>query len=166
MPQDHLIPERNNDPSDEYCEKTDTHCFLADLLEQFQQLKNQFLSLKSNTPQFTPTEELSQLTDKLQHLTMVLQPTPHSSVEPVDKTMQEYVDTLHTTEIIQSHQDLATGYPTFDVQDSSKLEDWLMDIETAADILTESHPCLAEAKSSSLTHMVTHEATQAGKVLG
>ena len=29
--------------------------------------------------------------------------------------------------------------PTFDGQDSPKLEDWLMDIETATGILTESH---------------------------
>ena len=37
--------------------------------------------------------------------------------------------------------------PTFDGQDSLKLEDWFMDIEIAADILTESHICLAEAMS-------------------
>ena len=75
--QDHLVPEGDNDLSDEYCEETDTCHPLADLLEQFQQLTNQFPSLKSNTPQSTPTGELSQLTDKLQHHTMVLQPVPH-----------------------------------------------------------------------------------------
>ena len=53
--------------------------------------------------------------------------------------------------------------PTFDGQDSSKLEDWFMDIETATDILTESHMHLAEAKSHGLTHMLIHEATQTGK---
>ena len=51
--------------SDEYCEETDTHCPLAELLEQFWQLKDQFASLKSTTPQSTPTAELTQLTDKL-----------------------------------------------------------------------------------------------------
>ena len=55
--------------------------------------KNQFASLKSSTPQSTSKEELSQLTDKLQHLTMALQPTLESSEEPVHKTMQAYTDT-------------------------------------------------------------------------
>ena len=51
----------------------------------------------------------------------------------------------------------------FDSQDSSKLEDWLMDIETATDILTESCMHLAEAKSHGLTCMLIHEATQTEK---
>ena len=45
--------------SNKYCEETDNCCPLADLLGQAQQLKNQFASLESNTPQSTPTEELS-----------------------------------------------------------------------------------------------------------
>ena len=72
MPQDHTVPEEDNESSNGYCEETDTYHPLADLLEQFQQLKNQFASLKPNTPQSTPTEELLQLIDKLQNLTMVL----------------------------------------------------------------------------------------------
>ena len=36
--------------------------------------------------------------------------------------------------------------PTFDGQDSSKLEDWFMDIETAVEILTENHNHLTEVK--------------------
>ena len=53
--------------------------------------------------------------------------------------------------------------PTFDRQDSSKVEDWFMDIETAADILTESHTHLAEAKSPGLTCTLICKATQTGK---
>ena len=34
-PQDHSNPEGDNDSPDEYCEETDTHHSLADLLEQF-----------------------------------------------------------------------------------------------------------------------------------
>ena len=45
-----------------------------------------------------------------------------------------------------------------------QLKDWLMDLETTTDILTESHTCLAEAKSCSLTHTLIHEALQAGKL--
>ena len=53
--------------------------------------------------------------------------------------------------------------PTFDGQDSSKLENWFMDIETAADLLTESHARLTKAKLCSLTHALICEATQTGK---
>ena len=138
VPQDHPMSEGDSNSYDEYCDETDTCCPLADPLEQFQQLKNQFSSLKSTTPLSTPTEELLQLTDKLQHLTMVLQPAPQSSEEPVHKTMEAYMDTLCTT---QRESNLSTtmiqDIPTFDGQDSSHLEDWFIDIETIADILTE-----------------------------
>ena len=55
MPLDHTMPERDNDSFNEYCEETDTHHPLADLLEQFQQLMNQFESLKSTALQSTST---------------------------------------------------------------------------------------------------------------
>ena len=95
---------------------------------------------------------------------MMLQPTPQPSEEPVHKTMQACTDTLHATQgesnlTITILQDI----PILDRQDSSKLEDWFMDIETATGILTESHTCLTEAKSHGLTYMLIHEATQAGE---
>ena len=85
---------------------------------------------------------------------MVLQPTPKSSGKPVHKTMQAYTDILWTT---QRESNLTAtmlqDISIFDGQDSSKLEDWFTDIETTADILTESHTCLVEAKHMALpTH--------------
>ena len=155
--------EQDSDLSDKYCEETDTCHPLADLLEQFQQLTNKFASLKSSTSQSTPTE-LSQLIDKLQYLTMALQPAPpQSSEELVHKTMQVYTDTLHVTQKESHLTTMLQDIPTFDGQDSSKLEDWFMDIETATDILTESNRCLAEAKSCGLTHTHICEPTQTGK---
>ena len=77
--------------------------------------------------------------------------------EPVHKTMQAYMDTLCTTQRESNlTMTMLQGIPTFDGQDSSKLEDWFMEIETTADILTESCTCLAEAKSHGLTHMLIH----------
>ena len=70
--QEHCMPEGDNESSDEYCEETDTHHPLGELLEQFCKLKDQFACLKSTTPHSTPTAELSHLIDKLQHLTMML----------------------------------------------------------------------------------------------
>ena len=99
-PQDHHMPEGDNDSSDNIVKKL-TLTPWADLLEQFQQLKNQFENLKSNMPQSTPTEELLQLTDKLQHLTMVLQPAP-----PV-----QCLKPCRHTKRIQSHHNYAQRYP-------------------------------------------------------
>ena len=78
--------------------------------------------------------------------------------------MQAYTDTLHAT---QRESNLTTtmlqNIPTFHGQDSSKLEDWFMDIETATDILKDSCMCLAEAKSCGLTWTLLCKATQTGK---
>ena len=77
------------------------------------------------------------------------------------KTIQAYTDTLHA---MQRESNLTMtmlqDIPTFDGQDSSKLDDWLMDIEIATDILTESHTSLAEAKSHGLTLIFICKATQ------
>ena len=152
--------EGDSDSSNEYCEETDTYHPLADLLEQFQRLKNHFASLKSNTPQSKPVEELSQLIDKLQHLTMMLQPAP-SPVRNQCARSCRHTQTLCAT---QRESNLTTtilqDIPTFDGQDSSKLEDWFMDIETVAN---KSHTYLAKAKSHNLTHTLISEATQTGK---
>ena len=58
---------------------------------------------------------------------------------------------------------LLQDIPTFDGQDTSKLEDWLSSIETAADILRESCAHLAKAKPWGLTHNFVCEAFQACK---
>ena len=165
-PPEHPMPEGDNELSDENCEETDTCHPLPELSKQFLQLKDQFQSLKSTTHQSTPTAELRQLTDKLQHLTMSFQPhpVPQSSEEPVHKTMQAYADILHTTQRESNlNMSMLQDMPTFDGQDSLKLRDWLIDIETAADILTESCTCLDEAKSHGLTFMLICKATQTGK---
>ena len=162
------MPKGDNGSSDKYSEETDTCSPLVELLEQFQQLKDQFANLKSTTPQSTPMAELMQLTDKLQHLTMMLQlhSVPQLDEEPVHKTIQAYMDTLHAT-LRESNltTTMLQDIPTFDGQDSSKLQDWFMDTETAAHILTKSCTCLAEAKSGGLTCKIICKATQAGKCL-
>ena len=56
---------------------------------------------------------------------------------------------------------LLQDIPTFDGQDTAKLEDWLSDIEMAADILKESQAHLAKAKSCSLTHTLSCEVLHA-----
>ena len=64
-PPDHTMPRGDNESPDEYSKETDTHSPLAQLPVQFQQLQDQFASLKSATHQPTDMANLMQLTDKL-----------------------------------------------------------------------------------------------------
>ena len=38
VPPEHILPNGDNKPFDEYCEETDTHCPLAELLEELQEI--------------------------------------------------------------------------------------------------------------------------------
>ena len=154
----------DNESSNENSEETETHHPLAELL-QFQQFQNQLACLDSAIHPPTPMADLTQLTDKLQHLTMILQPHPttHPIEEPMHK-LSRLTDTLCTTQREANlTMTMLQESPTFDGQDSWKLKDFFMDIETTNEILTESHTCLAKAKSCGLTWTLIHEALQAGK---
>ena len=52
--------------------------------------------------------------------------------------------------------------PVFNGHDTTHLEDWLVDIETAADLTTESRTKLAQAKSKGLTCTLITEAIMSG----
>ena len=78
--------------------------------------------------------------------------------------MQAYMDTLHATQREANlTMTMLQDIPTFNGQDSSKLEDWFIDIEMNTDILTESCTHLAESQSHGLSHTLILKATQAGK---
>ena len=51
----------------------------------------------------------------------------------------------------------------FNGNETTQLEDWLVDIETAANLLAESRTKLAQAKSKGLTHTLITEALTSGK---
>ena len=53
---------------------------------------------------------------------------------------------------------LLQDIPTLNGQDSSQLEDWLTDIETASELTGESRTKLAQAKSNRLVRMLISEA--------
>ena len=71
-------------------------------------------------------EELLQLAEGLQHLTITL--LPHPNPQP----QEELVYILQANITMTLLQDI----PTFHGQDSLKLENWFVDIETTTDILT------------------------------
>ena len=75
-------------------------------------------------------------------------PTDRPVDEPIHTAMKQYTDTLcakqwQTNFMTSLLQDITM----FDGQDTSKLKDWLSNIETTADILRESHLYLAKAMS-------------------
>ena len=53
--------------------------------------------------------------------------------------------------------------PTLNGQDSSQLEDWLMDMETASELTGESRTKIAQAKSKGLVRTIMSEALTAQK---
>ena len=58
---------------------------------------------------------------------------------------------------------LIQDVPIFIGNDSTQLEDWLVDIETAANLSGESRTKLAQVKSMGLTHTLIIEALYSGK---
>ena len=51
----------------------------------------------------------------------------------------------------------------FNGNDSAQLEDWLLDIETTANLMSESRTKLAQANSKGLTHTLISEALNLDK---
>ena len=84
--------------------------------------------------------------------------------EPLDDVLQQYTETLCSAQkqatIVNT---LIQDIPTFKGSDSTQLEDWLVDIETAASLTDESRTKLAQAKSKGLTCTLITEALTSGK---
>ena len=93
-----------------------------------------------------PVEALQPIEHELQKLSITLHPS--APPEPLNDVLQQYTETLcsaqkQTTFMNTPIQDI----PTFNGSDSIQLEDWLVDIETAANLTDESKAKLAQAKS-------------------
>ena len=102
---------------------------------------------------------------ELQNLSLALQPPPSPTpTEPLRQVIHQYTDTLCTT---QKQTNLANSLlqdmTVFNEYDPTKLEDWLMDIETAADLTNESQAKLAKVNSGGLTSTLVMEAINSGK---
>ena len=102
-----------------------------------------------------PRDAIQQLEQKLNQLTITL----HPPSEPIEEVLDKYTDTLCTTQKKTSlESSLLQDIPTLNGQDSSQLEDWLTDIETASELTGESRTKLAQAKSKGLVRMLILEA--------
>ena len=114
VPLDHTIPLGDYESSDENSKENNTCHPLDEFLEHFQQLQDQFACLKSATKPPTPTAELTQPTDKLQHLTMMLQIHPSPSLlrnQCTKLCRHTWTPCVQHTERGKPHHDHGPGYP-------------------------------------------------------
>ena len=103
-----------------------------------------------------PAESLDHIECKLQNLSIALHPPPPPT-EPFREVIYQYMHTLCTmqkqTNLTNS---LLQDIVVFNEYDSTKLEEWLTDIETAADLTNKSQAKLAEAKLRGINMYIGH----------
>ena len=89
---------------------------------------------------------------------------PSTPPEPLDDVLQQYTETLYSAQKQTTFMNtLIQDIPTFNGSDSTQLEDWLVDTESAANLTDESRTKLVQTKSKGLTHTLITEALTSGK---
>ena len=108
-----------------------------------------------------PTETLKNIEHELQRLPLSL--NPPAPTEPLGEVIRHYMNTLCS---VQKQTNLTNSLlqdiSVFNGHDTTQLEDWLVDIETAVDLTAESRTNLAHAKSNCLTCTLITEAITLG----
>ena len=109
-----------------------------------------------------PVEGLGCIEWELQNLSFMLRAQLTATLapsEPFGEVIHQYTDTLCTS---QKQTNLTNALlqeiAIFNEHDSTKLEEWLTDLETAGDLTYESWTKLAKEKSRGLTHTLVMEA--------
>ena len=91
-----------------------------------------------------PRDAIQEIEQRLNDLSLVL----HQQHSPIENVLDWYTETLCTAQKKTSLENtLLQDIPILNGQDSSQLEDWLTDIESAAKLTSESRTKLAQAKS-------------------
>ena len=94
---------------------------------------------------------------ELHRLSLALCPSAPS--EPLDEVLQQYTETFCTAQKKTTFAStLLQDITIFNGNESTQLEDWLLNIETNANLTSESRTKLAQAKSKGFTHMLISEA--------
>ena len=107
-----------------------------------------------------PREAIHDLEQRLNELTLTLC-CPDT---PIENVLDRYTETLCTAQKKTSlESSLLQDIPILNGQDSSQLEDWLMDIETASELTSEIRTKLAQVKSRGLVRTLISEALTAQK---
>ena len=107
-----------------------------------------------------PRDAIHQLEQKLNQLTLTLCPQS----EPIEEVLDKYTETLCIAQKKTSlESSLLQDIPTLNGKNSSQLEDWLTDIETASELTGKSRTKLAQAKSRGLVRTLISESLTAQK---
>ena len=105
-------------------------------------------------------DAINHLEQKLNQLAITLCPP----TEPIGEVLNKYTNALCTTQKKMSLESLLLqDIPILNGNDSSQLEDWLTDIETASELMGESRTKLAQAKSRGLVRTLISEALTLNK---
>ena len=135
--------------------KFDPPVSLQHLTHKMEQLR-QTVKEKDNDPR----DAIKHLEQKLNQLAITLCP----STEPIGEVLNKYTDTLCNTQKKTSlESSLLQDIPILNGHDSSQLEDWLTDIETASELTGESRTKLAQAKSRGLVRILISESLTSHK---
>ena len=101
-----------------------------------------------------PRDAIKHLEQKLNQLAITLCP----SMEPIGEVLNKYTDTLCNAQKKTSLENsLLQDIPILNGNDSSQLEGWLTDIETASELTGESRTKLSQAKSRGLVRTLISE---------
>ena len=143
----------DNDGQENYQEehvKSDPPVSFQHLTREMEQLR-QTVEDKGNDPR----DAIKHLEQKRNQLAITLCP----STEPTGEVLNKYTDTLCNTQKKTSlESSLLQDIPILNGNDSSQLEDWLTDIETASELTGENRTKLAQAKSRGLVRTLISEA--------
>ena len=116
----------------------------------------QFVEDRDNEPR----EPIHDYEQRLNRLTLTL----HCLDTPIENVLDRYTETLCTAQKKTSLEScLLQDIPILNGQDSSQLEDWFTDIETASELTGESRTKLAQAKSRGLVRTLISKALTAQK---
>ena len=133
---------------------------------QDEDLIRQLLCKTVNLKQFVEDRdnELREAIHDLEHRLNDLTLTLHCQNTPIENVLDRYTETLCTAQKKTSlESSLLQNIPILNGQDSSQLEDWLTDIETASEFTGKSRTKLAQAKSRGLVRTLITEALTAQK---
>ena len=133
---------------------------------QDEDLIRQLLTKTANIKQFVedkynePKEAIHEIEQRLNDLTLAL----HCQNTPIENVLDRYTETLCTAQKKTSlESSLLQDIPILNGQDSSQLEDWLTNIETASELTNQSRTKLAQAKSRGLVRTLITKALIAQK---
>ena len=107
-----------------------------------------------------PRDAIQEIEQKLNNLSLALR----QQRSPIENVLDWYTETWCTAQKKTSLDNtLLQDIPILNGQDSSQLEDWLTDIESATELTSKSRTKLAQAKSRVLVRTLISEALTAQK---